>query len=228
MRLFKLRQMLLPAPIPYRRIFRMTLKQWLIYHQKKIVFDQCRWMGARALKNPFDSWIYQEIIYEVKPDVIIEIGSNEGGSTLFLAHILDLIGNGIVISIDIDRSKFSVKHDRIRVITGDSSAPETVRAVKELCHDRRTLIIHDGNHESDHVLKDLRAYEGLVTIGSYLIIEDGIVDFFVLGDGMGQRFHGPFVATEIFLKENNNFVVDKSRERYLLTYNPKGFLKRIR
>lgn len=69
----------------------MTLREWLIYHQRNILFDKCSWMGSRALKNPFDSWIYQEILHEVKPEIVVEIGSNEGGSTLLLAQLLDLM-----------------------------------------------------------------------------------------------------------------------------------------
>jgi cephalosporin hydroxylase len=105
-----------PIPAPYRQQFRMSLYKWLLYHQESIVFDKASWMGVKALKNPLDAWIYQEIIYEVKPDFVIEIGSFNGGSTLYLANLLDIIGSGSVISIDIDRSRFQVNHPRISVL----------------------------------------------------------------------------------------------------------------
>lgn len=218
-----------PIRQPYHRLFKMTLRQWLLYHQRLVDDRKCRWMGVRAGKNPLDAWIYQEIIHDIKPDIVVEIGCAEGGSTLYLAHLLDAVGKGSVISIDIDRSNFHAEHDRIIPITGNSSDPETVAKVSELCRGKNALVIHDGDHTRDQVLRDLRAYEGFVGVGSYFIVEDGIIDLFVPGDGIRQCFHhGPLEAVEAFLKENASFTVDTELERYILTYNPKGFLKRVR
>jgi len=220
-------RLLAPMRKDYRDRLRMSLRQWLLYHHKEIHHHQCYWMGVRAFKNPFDAWIYQEILHEVQPDVVIEIGSNEGGSTLFLAHLLDLIGKGRVVSVDIDRSRFHVSHERIVTVTGDSSAEPTLVQVAQLCEGKRGLVIHDANHNKEPVLRDLRAYERFVSIGSYLIVEDGILDLFRPGDGLGWFAEGPLVAIEQFLQETPNFEVDASRERYLMTYNPKGFLRRV-
>jgi cephalosporin hydroxylase len=206
----------------------MNLEQWLLYHQSQIVFRQCSWMGVRIYKNPLDAWIYQEIIYETTPDVIVEIGSADGGSTLYLAHLLDLIGNGSVISIDISRHTFQVTHPRIVTITGDSSSSEVVERARALCRDRRVLVIHDGDHRVAQVLSDLRNYAPLVNVGSYVIVEDGIVDLYRSEAMSWGDQDGPLPAVEQFLAENRDFVVDPSRERYILTYNPKGFLKRVR
>ncbi len=184
-------------------------------------------MGVQALKNPFDAWIYQEIIYEVKPDVIIEIGSYEGGATLYLANLLDLLGKGMVISVDLDRTIFRVSHSRIVLVTGDSSSPETVAKVYELCAGKSVLVIHDADHTKKQVLKDLEAYSSLVSVNSYFIVEDGIIDLFRPGDSIGEFEEGPLAAVEEFISKNPNFVVDTERERYILTYNPKGFLKRV-
>jgi cephalosporin hydroxylase len=224
----QIQKLLKPVPKDYSRKFKMRLNQWLLNHQKNIVFDKCHWMGVKAFKNPFDSWIYQEIIYGVKPDIIVEIGSAHGGSTLYLANLLDIIGKGQVISIDIDRTNYNVKHDRIIEVTGDSSAPETFEKVSRLCQGKATLIFHDGEHSKEHVLKDLNAYSRLVSKGSYFIVEDGIVDLFKPGDGIGTYVEGPLAAVEIFMENNPDFIVDAERERYILTYNPKGFLKRVR
>ena len=224
----KLLSIFRPMRKDYRERLNIKLNEWLLYHQKNIVFSKCYWMGARALKNPFDAWIYQEIIYDVKPDIIIEIGSAEGGSTLYFANLLDILRNGIVISIDIDRTNYKVKHDRITVITGNSSSKEVVSKVAELCYNKSVLLIHDGDHHKEQVLDDLRNYSNFVSLNSYIIVDDGIVDLFKPGDGLGQWWDGPLKAVEQFLTEKPNFVVDKDRERYILTYNPKGFLKRIR
>lgn len=188
-------------------------------------------MGIKAQKNPFDAWIYQEIIYEIKPDIIVEIGSAEGGSTLYFANLLELIGSGKIISIDINRANFKARHDRIIEITGDSSSEEIVNKVSDLCRGLTVLIVHDGGHSKEQVWKDLNAYFGLVSINSYFIIEDGILDLFRPTDEIGRfcRFtDGPFAAIEEFLEKNPNFVIDKEKERYILTYNPHGFLKRVR
>jgi cephalosporin hydroxylase len=212
----------------YRGKFRMRLAEWLIRHQTDIVFKQCTWMGVKALKNPLDAWIYQEIVHEVQPDVIIEIGSHAGGSTLFFAHLCDLIGKGTVISLDIDRTHYSVEHPRIIPITGDSSSSEVTSQVFPLCEGKRVLVAHDGDHTKEQVLKDLAAYSPLVSVNSYFIVEDGIVDLFRPGDRLGKFEDGPLAAVDEFLSANTDFVVDSSRERYILTYNPHGFLKRIR
>jgi cephalosporin hydroxylase len=185
-------------------------------------------MGVRALKNPFDAWICQEIIYNVQPDVIIEIGSASGGSTLYLANLLDILGKGMVISIDIDRSTYCVEHNRIVVLTGDSSSQEIIAKTTELCRGKSVLILHDGDHHEQQVLRDLRSYSKLVSVNSYFIVEDSIVDLFEPGDSIGQYYEGPLKAIEQFVSENSDFVIDKECERYILTYNPKGFLMRIR
>jgi cephalosporin hydroxylase len=185
-------------------------------------------MGVRAAKNPFDSWIYQEILFQVQPDILVEVGSLEGGSTLFFAQLMDLIGKGAVVSVDKDRSNFQIKHPRVTAITGDSSSSEVVRQVSQICAGKSVLVVHDADHRKEQVLMDLSNYSRLVTIGSYLIVEDGIIDLFTPGDGIATFEEGPLSAIEEFLKLNSDFVIDKNCERYILTYNPNGFLKRIR
>jgi cephalosporin hydroxylase len=223
----------MPIKKEYRDPFKMTLGQWLLYHQIDIIGLKCTWMGVCTLKNPCDAWIYQEIIYEVKPDVIVEIGSFEGGGTLYFANLLDLVGKGVVISIDNNRTVYNVKHERIIELTGDSSSPEIVNKVEDLCKGKTVLVIHDGDHSRRQVLKDMDAYSKLVTVNSYLIVEDGLVDIMkpgILNYAAFGSFKdgGPLRATEHFLMRNPNFVVDRERERYILTYNPEGFLKRIK
>ncbi|HEX2272389.1 MAG TPA: CmcI family methyltransferase [Acidimicrobiales bacterium] len=212
----------------YRRTFRLTLGQWLRYHQSDVVFERCTWMGVRTWKSPLDAWIYQEILHEVRPDVVLEIGSAAGGSTLYLAHLLDLIGQGTVVSVDIDRSRFQAKHPRIVTVTGPSSSAATLEKVAALCEGKRALVIHDADHRKAQVLEDLRAYAPFVSVGSYLIVEDGIIDVFRPHEALGVTYEGPLAAIEEFLRSSDWFEVDDSRERYLLTYNPRGFLRRVR
>ena len=212
----------------YQARLNMRMRDWLLYHQHEVHGDRCTWMGVRALKNPLDAWVYQELIYRVRPDVIVEIGSAEGGSTLYLAHLLDLLEHGQVISIDINRTSFKVRHGRVIALTGHSSAPQVVDEVYRLCEGKSVLVIQDGDHGWRQVLADLRTYAPLVSMNSYFIVEDGIIDLFGPFDGMGRLDDGPLVAVERFLRENGDFVVDEACERYLVTYNPRGFLKRVR
>ena len=205
----------------------MTLREWLIYHQDKIVFNHVKWMGIPTQKHVLDAWIYQEILYETQPDVIIEIGSRYGGSTKYFANLMDLIEKGEVISIDMDRSVYELEHNRVKTLTGNSSDPNILSEVEELCKNKAVMVIQDGDHRKKQVLEDLENYSKFVSLNSYFIIEDGIVDLYHHGDGLGFEEKGPLAAIEYFLKQNPHFVIDSSCERYLLTYNPKGFLKRI-
>lgn len=211
----------------YNKRFDKTLRDWLIYYQQTIHFTKSTWMGVTALKNPLDSWMYQQILYEVKPDIVIEIGSNYGGGTLYLAHILDAIGNGKVISIDEDRSTYNATHPRIHAITGGSQDKRVIETVRELCKKKTVLIIHDGNHQKNAVEQDLLTYSPLVSPESYFIVEDGIIDLFSPNDSIGSNSPGPLCAISAFLQSHKNFSIDTEREHYILTYNPHGFLKRL-
>ena len=213
----------------------VPLIAWINYHQREVLGQQCYWLGHRALKNPMDAWIYQEILYEVKPDIVIELGNKNGGSTLFLAGICDLMNHGRVLALDIDHAQFTASHPRIELITGDCASREVLETVRQKCDDQRVLIIHDADHSREAVLRDLRNYSPLVSQGSYFIVEDsieGVPGF----SGDPEQPVGPFLlppkdtalqGIESFLEENSNFVVDESRERYILTANYRGYLRRV-
>jgi len=210
----------------YRREWDRGLRKWMIRYHEKLLFDKVTWMGTIARKMVLDAWVYQQILYEVRPDFVIEIGNAEGGSTMFLAHMLDLLGHGKVLAVDIDHSIFQVDHPRICKITGDSLAPETLKRVSGIVAGGCGLVIHDGDHSRDHVLGDLRAYSQFVPVGSYFIVEDTVIDLFRAGDGLGN-VDGPMGAVEQFVREDSRFQVDAGREYFLITFNPRGYLKRV-
>lgn len=215
-----------PMRKDYRRRWAGSLRNWLRRYQTDLLFTEVSWMGVTARKMVLDAWIYQQMIHELRPEIIIEIGNAEGGSTKFLANMLDLVGAGEVIAVDIDHSIFEVIHPRIRTVTGDSLSAETLARVEDLARGRQGLVIHDGDHSHAHVLRDLRAYAKFVRMGSYFIVEDTISDLFRAGDGIGN-VNGPLCAVEEFIREDSCFQVDQSREQFVLTFNPRGFLKRI-
>lgn len=185
------------------------------------VIGETKWMGIRVLKIPFDLWCYQEIIFEKRPDIIIETGTGAGGTTLFLANICDLVGKGKVISVDISK-KVRPNHKRITYLLGSSNSLETVSKIKSMIKKNWTVMaILDSNHTKDYVLKELRTYGNLVTKGNYLIIEDTNVNGHPVYNDHGP---GPMEGVLEFLKENKKFMVDKSREKFFLTQNPNGYL----
>jgi len=212
----------------YRKHLNITLAEWSLYHQNHVLRDQVTWMGIPVWKNVLDLHIYQEIIFEQRPDVIVEIGSAQGGSTLYFAHLCELLGNGIVISVDVDHEPFQARHDRIVCVTGASDEAHVREEVHRLAADKPALVIQDGDHSKEAVLNDLRHYADLIPPGGYFIVEDGIIDLFHPGNGIGRSFDGPMCAVEAFLQERPDFEIDASRERYLLTQNPKGYLRRKR
>lgn len=183
------------------------------------VWENTSWLGVPALKCPFDMWIYQEIICQTRPDVIIECGTYKGGSALFMASIFDLIGNGEVITIDIS-AQGQPPHPRIIYLSGSSTDSKTVEAVRaSLKPSARVMAILDSDHRKAHVLNEMRIYGNLVTDGQYLIVEDtNHAQLGVAG--------GPLEAVEEFLAENGGFTVDKLREKFYITFNPGGFLKK--
>jgi cephalosporin hydroxylase len=223
----KLATWMRPMESLYRRRLNHGIRKWMIRYHKQIHFTKISWMGIPARKMVLDSWVYQDILYETRPEIIIEIGNKFGGNTLYLAHLLDLLGNGRIIGVDIDHSEFRPRHPRIQLVTGDSCSKETLARVEEVAEGKQGLVIHDGDHSTGHVLADLRAYARFVAPGSYLIVEDTISDLFRAGDGLGN-INGPLHAVRQFVQEDRRFEIDMEREYFLITYNPQGFLKRVR
>ncbi|MFA5553356.1 MAG: CmcI family methyltransferase [Phycisphaerae bacterium] len=201
----------------------MPLKDVLQIMQRGVK-KKTSYFGIKTLKNPLDFWVYQQIIYEIKPDVIIEIGNLAGGSALALAHFLDNMQKGRIIAVDIDHSLIDAKtkqHPRITLVTADAVASfETVKPM--INEGEKVLIIEDSAHTYDNTLCVLEKFSSLVSVGSYFIIEDSICHHGV-DDGPSP---GPYEAIEKFISENSSFEIDRSKEAYMITWNPKGFLKR--
>ncbi len=185
------------------------------------------WLGYNVLKCPFDLWIYQEIIYEINPDIIIETGTGSGGVTHFLASICDFINHGKVISIDLENTNHKdilPQHKRITYVTGPSTSENTIEQIKKLINKKDVImVILDSDHYKDHVLQELNAYSQFVSKDSYIIVEDTN-----LNHPNPTDFEGPMEAIEEFMKINQNFTTDESKHKFYLTFNPSGYLKRIK
>ena len=188
-------------------------------------WTEATWLGAQALKNPLDLWVYQEIMVETRPELIVETGTYRGGSAFFLASICDLLGAGEVVSIDIEplRDDYPA-HPRVTYLGGRSSTdPEVVAEVRGRAREKRTLVVLDSDHAQAHVEAVLAAYADLVPVGCYLIVEDSNI-----GQIRKDLLPGPLEAIGVFLAGTDAFEIDRSREKFLITFNPSGYLRRVR
>jgi cephalosporin hydroxylase len=195
--------------------------------QRGGTWQQTFWMGLPLQKFPTDLVVYQELIHRVRPGLIVETGTRAGGSALFFCHMLELIGRGgRVVSIDVETPPQPVEHPRLTLLRGSSIDPAIVERVRQMAAGAGVtpiMVILDSDHSRDHVLAELAAYHGLVTPGSYLIVEDTNVNGHPV---YPQHGPGPTEAVRDFLARNHDFQIDQRCEKFLLTTNPGGFLRR--
>jgi cephalosporin hydroxylase len=198
------------------------------------------WLGRPIIQIPQDIVALQEIIWKVKPDLIIETGIAHGGGLIFYASMLELIGKGKVLGIDIDIREYNRKEiekhkmaKRIKMIEGSSTDEKVIKEVEKIVkRHKKVMVCLDSLHTHEHVLKELELYSPFVSKGSYLVVFDTIIEYFPKGffkDRPWDKGNNPFTAVKEFLKHNKNFVIDKEIEnKLLITCAPGGFLKRIK
>jgi cephalosporin hydroxylase len=200
---------------------------WIDSHQ---TWPLNHWLGVKTLQNPNDVWIIQEIIAEVKPDFVIETGTLWGGSAALWAMILEQVNpEGRVVSVDIEDKRAKklppITAEEVDFLIGSSTEPKIVAEIARRVRGKKVVVILDSAHDKDHVLAEMRAYAPMVPQASYLIVQDSNVNGHPAWPDYGP---GPFEAIEEFLVENDEFRVDKSRERLLFTMHPNGYLRRAR
>lgn len=199
------------------------------------------WMGRPIIQYPQDMFAMQEIIWETKPDLIIETGIAHGGSIIYYASLLKLLGNnGRVIGIDIDireHNRVAIEShpmaDNIILIEGSSVEEETFFKVEALTEkNNNVLVILDSNHTHQHVIEELNLYSKLVSLNNYLVVYDTVIEDLPensFPDRPWDIGDNPKTAVYEFLKTNNGFEIDKDIQRKLLvTVAPDGYLKRIK
>jgi cephalosporin hydroxylase len=224
----------------YPRALRAAMAVWArtgrrpvarMYHHDLIAktgnFASTTWLGTPIWQNVLDLWTIQETMAEVRPALLIETGTNRGGSALFYANVMDLLGHGRVLTIDIERLH-ALDHPRIEFVQGDSVSDAVVARARAAAEDADgpVMVILDGDHSRDHVARELELYAPLVTRGSLLLSQDGIIDespFF------RDTRPGPLPANREFLRRHPEFEHDRElNERFLLTHHPLGWLRRVR
>jgi cephalosporin hydroxylase len=200
------------------------------------------WMGINSVQTPGDNWMMQELIYEVKPDFIIETGTYTGGTALYYAMLLEHINkNGKIITVDIKDYKnkseleYDVFNERVECIIGDSVGKETIDKIKSKVENHKVIVMLDSLHTKEHVLKEIELYSQFVSKGSYLVVADTFLSTMskslrkdLKKAGWHNSKQGPMEAVNEFLKTNKNFIIDKSKEKFLNTQHPSGYLKRIK
>jgi cephalosporin hydroxylase len=197
------------------------------------------WLGRPIIQYPQDVVAMQEIVYKTRPTLVVETGIAHGGSLILSASILELIGEGRVLGIDIDireHNRLEIeKHamsKRISTIQGSSVDPEIVAKVKQMAQgEPRVMVVLDSNHTHEHVLAELHAYAGLVTPGCYLIVCDTIVadmpaHFFP--DRPWGKTNNPTTALQAFMAEGGGFELDPEyANKLLISSSARGYLRRV-
>jgi cephalosporin hydroxylase len=201
----------------------------LFYGATEQTWQDTHWMGFRAFKCPMDMWSYQEILWDTRPDLIIECGTAWGGSAQFFASMFDLFGTeGEILTIDIasgDQMTGRPTHPRITYLTGSSTDADIVEPVRRRAASaERVMVVLDSDHSYAHVAAEIATYSSLVTPGCYLVVEDTNVNGNPILPEWGP---GPMEAVDEFLAETQSFVRDPAREKFMMTFNPGGYLRRV-
>ncbi len=220
--------------------FRELSTTWRAMALQRKYMNNFSWLGRPMIQLPMDAMAMQEIIWNVKPDLIIETGVAHGGSVIMSASMLQLIGHGEVIGIDIDirsHNRQAIEThplaSRIKLIEGSSIDKKIVSQVKQLAAGKsKVLVFLDSNHTHEHVLAELNAYGPLVSLDSYVVVFDTFVedlpDNYKWTDRPWGKGNNPRTAAWEWLKQNKNFSIDRSIEdKLLITSAPDGFLRRV-
>lgn len=212
-----------PAPAVRRAVVEQFHR--LYYHSAKQTWKNTRFLGVPVWKSPLDLWLYQELIHELRPDVLIEAGTKFGGSAYYFARLFDLMGHGQVITIDVEEQPGRPEHPRITYLSGSSTDPALAEHITGLVGDGKPLVVLDSAHRRNHVLAELRLWSPRVPVGSYIVVEDGHADGHPVTTRIGR---GPWDAVERFLAEDDSFEIDESKHKFFMTFNPRGYLRRVR
>ncbi|MFZ4672507.1 MAG: cephalosporin hydroxylase family protein [Flavobacterium sp.] len=230
------------ASYPSNKELVEAANQFNVESNKALYSYNFSWMGRPIIAYPQDMIAMQEIIWEVQPDLIIETGIAHGGSIIYYASLLELIGkNGRVLGIDIDiraHNRALIEghpmYKRIDMIEGSSIDPHIAEQVYAVAQNYQNIMVClDSNHTHDHVLQELHLYSKLVSKDSYCVVFDTIVEFlptdYMPGGRPWNPGDSPHSAVSDFLKTTDHFVVDSSIDNKLLvSVAPSGYLKRIK
>jgi cephalosporin hydroxylase len=212
-------------------IYSLAKRYYHLWYYNTGVWQQTTWMGVQTYKSPMDMWNYQEILFSLKPSVIIEFGTWQGGSALFFSSVMQQIGRPyVVVSVDIEAFRISEKtksDPNIRLLTMSSAAPELKETLKDIREKNlgSAFAILDSDHSQQHVLAEMVNLRDILIAGDYLVVEDSNINGHPVAKSFGP---GPYEAIgEYFHKFPGDYDHDFDREKkFGFTFAPNGFLRR--
>lgn len=213
--------------------------QWILKTLPHRYSYNYSWMGRPIIQYPQDMVAMQEVLWRVQPDLIIETGIAHGGSLVYYASLCQLVGRGEVLGIDIDiraHNRAAIEAHpmahRIRMIQGSSTDPAVVDQVRAAAQGKRVLVVLDSNHSHAHVLAELEAYAPLVSVGSYCVVFDTVVEDLPAGLYPNRPWDvgdNPKTAVKAYLQTHSEFTVDEDIDaKTLISVAPGGYLRRVR
>lgn len=232
-------------PLDSNEAFEAVSRAWLRCGWDTKHVYSFTWLGRPIIQLPEDMFRIQEVIYKLRPDVIVETGIAHGGSLIFYAALCHTMGHGRVVGVDIEirpHNRQAIEahelYPYITLIEGDSLANGVLAQIgKEIADAAVVLVVLDANHTKEHVLGELHAYSPFVTVGSYIVVADGIMEDLVGAPRSGPDWatNNPKAAAEEFVRENCGFKIEsppfafnEGTIKHAVTYWPGGYLKRVR
>lgn len=212
--------------------------KWVKVSAENRLSYEIDWLGVPVIQTPEDLILMQELIFNVRPDFIIETGIGHGGGLIYYASVMELLNKGRVIGVDIEIREHNRKaieahplYKRIKLIEGDSVSNETIQEVKKtLLPGSNVIVCLDSDHTKPHVFKELQLYHQFVRPGGYVVVFDTNTSKLAELDACDKKYinNGPKEAIEEFLKTNGDFEIDVSYNKLYISYSPDGYLRRTR
>ena len=223
-----------------RRIKKLSA-EWMNHVLEYEYHYHFSWLGMPMIQFPSDILVLQELVWRLEPDLIVDVGVARGGSVIFFASMLSLIGNeGHVVGVDIDFRAHNLKaikehklYRNVTLIEGSSTDKDVKSQLISIANKaNKVMVILDSNHSHEHVLMELETYTAFVTLDSYIVVFDTVIEEIPEKFNEGKpwsRGNSPKTAVDCFLEGNNKFILDRSfEEKALITSAPGGFLRRVK
>lgn len=212
--------------------------QWTKIAAENRLSYEVDWLGVPVIQTPEDLILMQELIFKIQPDFIIETGIAHGGSLIYYASLMELLGKGKVVGVDIEIREHNRKaieahplFKRIEMIEGDSTSEETILKIRgKIPNNSQVIVCLDSDHTKPHVLKELELYQQFVKPGGYITVFDTVISRLAAPGNAEEKYidNSPKEAVEEFLRKNKDFEIDKVFNKLFVSSTPDGYLRRIR
>lgn len=213
-------------------------QQWASVAAENRLSYEIDWLGIPVIQTPEDLVLMQELIFRIQPEVIIETGVAHGGSLIYYASLMELLGKGKVVGVDIEIREHNRKaieahplSKRVELVVGSSISAGTLREVKKRVPAGSSVIVClDSDHTKPHVLKELQLYQQFIRPGGYIVVFDTVISKLAAPGNSEEKYinNSPREAVDEFLRDNKDFEIDKSYNRLFVSSTPDGYLRRIK